>query len=116
MIEIALVVFALLGVTVLGVLTTILTPHLMTEMGLWLLAAGLLAGVPTGFWYHVVLYRLLTRKMALPAKWWLAPVALHPHLTGDEAARIRPWFRAGGVGFALSLAGALAAMAGLLMA
>lgn len=116
MLEIALVLVTLLGVALLGVMTTILTPHLMTELGLWVLAAGLLAGVPTGFWYHVVLYRSLARRITLPARWWLSPVALHPHLTGDEAARIRPWFLAGGLGFALSLAGGLAAMAGLLMA
>jgi hypothetical protein len=116
MLEIALVVMTLLGVGLLGIMTTILTPHLMTQLGLWILAVGLLSGVPTGFWYHVVLYRLLARKMMMPAKWWLFPVALHPHLTGDEVARIRPWFLAGGLGFALSLAGGLAAMAGLLMA
>jgi len=29
---------------------------------------------------------------------------------------VRPWFRLGGIGFALSLAGGLAAMAGLLLA
>jgi len=68
MIEIALVLITLLGVTALGVLTTILTPRLMTIAGLWVLAAGLLSGLPTGFWYHVVLYRLLARKMALPAR------------------------------------------------
>jgi hypothetical protein len=115
MLEIALVVSTLLSVALLGVLTTILTPHLMTEVGLWGLAAGLLTGVPTGFWYHVVLYRLLAHRMTMPARWWLSPVTLHPHLTDREAARIRPWFLAGGLGFALSLAGGLAAMAGLLM-
>lgn len=114
--EIALVLFALLAVGLIGVLTTILTPHLMIELGLWILAAGLLSGIPTGLWYHVLLYRILAPKMTMPAKWWMSPVALHPHLTGEEVARIRPWFVAGGLGFVLSLAGGLAAMAGLLMA
>lgn len=116
MIEIALVLFTLLTVGLIGLLTTVLTPHLMIEAGLWILAAGLLCGIPTGLWYHVVLYRLLASKMTMPAKWWMSPVEFHAHLTGDEVARIRPWFLAGGVGFVLSLAGGVATMAGLLMA
>jgi hypothetical protein len=116
MLEISLVLASLLAVGLAGLLATLLTPQLMTELGLWALALGLLTGVPTGLWYHVVLYRSLARKMPLPARWWMAPVDLHPRLTSEEIARIKPWFAAGGLGFILSLAGGLAAMAGLLLA
>jgi len=116
MIEILLVLSTVLAVGVLGLMTTMLTPHLMTELGLWMLAIGLMTGVPAGFCYHVVLYRALARRVTLPPKWWMAPVALHPQLAQQDRARIKAWFRLGGIGFGLSLAGGLAAMAGLLLA
>jgi hypothetical protein len=116
MLEIALVFSVLLTVGLVGLAATILTPGVMTELGLWTLLFGLVAGLPAGFWYHVILYRLLDSKMTVPAKWWWSPVDFHPHLAQDEIARIRPWFVAGGIGFMLSLVGGLTAMAGLLIA
>lgn len=116
MIEILLVVSSVLVVAALGLVTTILTPRLMTELGFWMLTVGLMTGVPAGLWYHVVLYRALAHRMTVPPKWWIAPVALHPQVAQEDMARITPWFRLGGIGFALSLAGGLAAMAGLLLA
>lgn len=113
--EIALVLLALVTVGLLGLAATLLTPQLMTAVGLWVLLAGLLTGVPTGLWYHVLLYRILSRRMELPDRWWWSPVDLHPHLAQEELAKIKPWFTLGGVGFLLSLAGGLAAMAGLLL-
>src|SRR2546427_3692486 len=76
MIEITLVVSGVVAVGIVGVMASLVTPHLMTELGLWTLLIGLVTGVPTGFWYHVVLYRVLARKMTVPARWWLAPVDL----------------------------------------
>lgn len=116
MAEILLVLLALLAVGAVGVLTSVLTPKLMAEAGLWTLTAGLATGLPTGLWYHVVLYRLLARRMRLPDRWWISPSNLHRHLTQEEIARITPWFLLGGIGFLLCLAGGLAAMAGLVMA
>lgn len=113
--EIALVLLALLAIGLLGLATTLVTPQLMTAVGLWTLLLGLVTGIPTGLWYHVVLYRFLSKKIALPARWWWAPVDLHPHLTQEELAKIKPWFVLGGIGFPLALAGGLAAMAGLLL-
>ena len=115
MIEILLVLGALVAVGALGVLATVLTPALMTELGLWILLGGLVTGVPAGLWYHVVLYRTLARKMPLPATWWLAPVALHPHLAPHEYTPIKPWFMLGALGFTLSLVGGIAAIAGVLV-
>lgn len=113
--EIALVLLALLGVGAVGLVTTLLTPHVMTEIGLWTLLIGLLVGLPTGFWYHVVLYRLLAVRRPLPAGWWWAPADLHVHLRPEDLTRIKPWFVIGGLGFLLSLAGGIAAVAGLLL-
>jgi len=115
MLEITLVLATVVAVGALGFLATILTPRLMTALGLLTLACGLLVGLPTGFWYHVLLYRTLKPRMRLPPRWWWAPVDLHPYLTGPELARLQPWFRVGGLGFALSLVGGLAALAGLLI-
>jgi hypothetical protein len=115
MLEIALVLATVVAVGVLGFLATILTPRLMTTIGLVTLALGLLVGVPTGFWYHVLLYRVLSPRIRLPPKWWWSPVDLHANLTEQELARLKPWFTIGGIGFVLSLVGGLAAMAGLLV-
>jgi hypothetical protein len=60
--EIALVLLALLAIGLLGLATTLVTPQLMTAVGLWTLLLGLVAGIPTGLWHHVVLYRVLSKK------------------------------------------------------
>jgi hypothetical protein len=113
--EIALVLATIVAVGFLGFLATILTPRLMTTIGIVTLALGLLVGIPAGFWYHVLLYRVLSLRIALPPKWWWSPVDLHPHLTEQELTRLKPWFTIGGIGFVLSVVGGLAAMAGLLV-
>jgi hypothetical protein len=64
----------------------------------------------------VVLYRIVSAKIAVPRKWWLSPSDLHVHLTDAERRRIRLWYRPGGIGFVLSVVGGVAAIAGLLMA
>ena len=70
-------------------------------------AAGLLLGVPTGFWYHVVLRACLRRHGPLPARWWLRPNDHHDGLGPGERARVLFWFRLGGAGFALTVLGCL---------
>ena len=115
MFEITLVVIALAAVGLAVFLTTILTPHLVAAIGTGTLALGLLLAVPTGFWYHVILYRCLQSRIPLPRRWWVSPADLHPHLTEAERRRIRPWYRIGGVGFVLSVVGGLSAIGGLLL-
>ena len=85
-------------------------------LALGALLLGLAVGVPTGFWYHVMLYRLVSRKIPVPRRWWLSPSGLHVHLTDVEQRRIKPWNRLGGIGFVLSVVGGLAAIAAMLMA
>ncbi len=115
MLELTLVLTAVVALGLIGFAATVLTPQLMTAIGLGALALGLVTGVPTGFWYHVLLYRIISAKIPLPRRWWLSPSALHPYLTEAEQRRITPWYRIGGVGFVLSVTGGLAAIVGLLM-
>jgi len=114
--EITLVLLAVVSVGLVGVLVTVLTPSLVTVVAMATMGLGLVVGVPTGFWYHVVLYRVVSPKVRLPRGWWMSPSALHVHLTDAEQRRINLWYRLGGVGFVLSVVGGLVAIAGLLLA
>lgn len=106
---------ALTGIGLLGYLITIITPQLFSSIGLLMLAAGLAEGVPTGFWYHVVLRRILIQRGTLPPKWWIHPTRHHGQLTPEEHHRIRLWFVLGGIGYAIAVTGGLAAIAGFLI-
>lgn len=113
MFEVLLVIGGAVAVGLIGLLTVIVTPTLLVELGFVTLAAGLLVGIPTGLWYHVVLYRVLAGRMTLPSRWWRSPVDLHPLLTPLEYQRVRPWFLLGALGFVLCVAGGVAAIIGL---
>lgn len=116
MLEATLVLGAVVSVGLVVLLATVFTAPVMIMLALGALLLGLVVGVPTGFWYHVVLYRIVAAKIAVPRRWWLSPSDLHVHLTDAEQRRIRLWYRLGGIGFVLSVAGGLAAIAVLLMA
>ncbi len=115
MLEIALVLAAVAAVGFAGVMSAIVTPRLMAGIGVGALFLGLVIGLPTGFWYHVILYRVVSARMPFPRRWWLSPSRLHTHLSGAEQSRITPWYLIGGVGFVLSVAGCLTAIVGLLL-
>jgi len=112
MLEIVLVLSAL-GAVALAV--AVGTPSLLATLGLGTLGLGLVLGVPTGFWYHVVLYRCVASRTRVSRLWWLAPSDLHRHLSDADQRRIRPWYRIGGVGFVLCMVGGIVAIAGLLL-
>jgi hypothetical protein len=116
MLEATLVLGALAAVGLVVLLVTLLTAPAMIMLALGALLLGLVVGVPTGFWYHVLLYRIVSARIAVPRRWWLSPSALHVHLTDAERRRIWLWYRLGGIGFVLSVTGGLAAIAGLFMA
>jgi len=115
MLELALVLTAVVAVGSIGIVAALLTPGLIAEVGIGVLILGLLIGVPTGFWYHVILYRFLSARMPVPRAWWVSPSSLHHHLAEAERSRIRPWYLIGGAGFILSVVGGLVAIAGLLL-
>jgi len=112
MLEITLVLGALAAA---ALAVAVGTPTLLATLGLATLSVGLALGVPTGFWYHVLLYRCVAGRVSLSPLWWLAPSGLHRHLTDADQRRIRPWYRIGGVGFALCLLGGIVAIVGLLL-
>jgi len=107
MLEATLVLTAVVAVGLVVLVATVLTAPMMIMLALGALLLGLVVGVPTGFWYHVVLYRIVSTKIAVPRKWWLSPSALHVHLTDAEQRQIRLWYRLGGIGFVLSVIGGL---------
>ncbi len=115
MLEISFLLAALVVIGLLGYLVTIITPHLFHNIGLIMLVVGLVEGVPTGFWYHVVLRRILIQRGNLPPKWWIHPTRHHAGLTPEEHRRIRVWFVLGGIGYAVAVSGGLAAIVGLLI-
>jgi hypothetical protein len=115
MLEATLVLAAIGAVGLVILLAALLTPPVLIMGAIGILFLGLVVGVPTGFWYHVVLYRIVSGKIPVPRRWWLSPSALHVHLTDPEERRIRLWYRLGGIGFMLSMVGGLAAIAALLI-
>ena len=116
MLEVTLVLGALAAVGLVVLLATLLSAPAMIMLAIGLLMLGLVVGVPTGFWYHVLLYRIVSAKAEVPRRWWVSPSALHVHLTDADHRQIWLWYRLGGIGFVLSVVGGLAAIAGLLMA
>jgi hypothetical protein len=116
MLETMLVLGAVASVGLFVALATVLTTPVMIMLALGALVLGLAVSVPTGLWYHIVLYRIVSARIAVPRRWWVSPSVLHAHLTDAEQRRIRLWYRLGGMGFVLSVAGGLAAIAGLLLA
>jgi len=115
MLEVTLVLGAIVAVGLIGIGGAIFSPLVVVVIGLATLSLGLAVGLPTGFWYHAVLYRLVSAKLPLPRRWWLSPSDLHRHLTDAEERRIRPWYRIGGLGFVLCVLGGLVAIAGVFM-
>ena len=128
--EIVFLLVALTAIGLLGYLVTIITPQLFSTIGLFMLLAGLAEGIPTGFWYHVVLRRILVERGHLPhqshpptpgapgrapSRWWIHPTRFHAQLTPEEYRRIRLWFVLGGIGYAIAVTGGLAAIIGLLI-
>lgn len=112
--ELFLVLVSLAVVGILGTLSTIVSTSLLLRLGFWCLGIGLAVGLPAGFWYHLVLYRTLSKSGPAPKKWWLSPSDFHPKLTDNELASIKPWYFLGALSFAVALAGGLTAMVGML--
>ncbi len=112
------VLWVLLTIALLGLfspLMELLPTSLMVELGFLGLGFGLLVGIPSGFWYHLELYRALTTKVQVPRKWWLSPTDYHIQLAQQELSKIRPWYLLGASAFTIALAGGLTAMIGLLI-
>ena len=113
-----ILVFLILGaiVVVQWGLTSGLPSVELTEVGILILVIGIIEGIPTGLYYHIVLYRILNHRNKLPPGWWKSPQQYHVHLNEEENRRVRLWFVLGGFGFLLCVAGGMVAFAGLVSA
>ncbi len=78
-------------------------PDALLATGFWLVAAGLVFGLPTGLLYHIELRRSLLGR--LPQRWWLHPIALHPLVPAEAAFRVMAWCRLGALGCAVAFLG-----------
>ena len=83
--------------------------------GMLLAFFGLALGVPTGFYYHVQLYRHLNPRGVLPKGWYWSPMRYHEHLLAHERRRVLGWSYVGGVGFLLIILGCAATLFGILL-
>jgi hypothetical protein len=87
----------------------------LVQIGLAMLGLGLLEGVPTGLYYHLLLHRFLYARKKLAPRWWISPRLHHIHLSREELQKVHRWFFLGGIGFFLCLTGGLLAISGLLL-
>jgi hypothetical protein len=81
--------------------------HVLFGLGISLIALGLAVGVPTGFWYHVLLRREMLARGPAVKLWWLRPQVVYDALDEPEKRRVRPWLYVGGAGFLLAMLGCL---------
>src|SRR5262245_22717498 len=79
-------------------------------------AVGFALGVPTGFYYHVLLYRFLQPRGVLPRGWYWHPMRYHDHLLAHERPSVNRWMYTGGAGFVLIVLGLAFCLFGLLLA
>ena len=94
-----------LGLVVCLVAATIVAWTSLLMAGVLAAGAGLLFGVSTGLWYHVLLAKALIAAQALTPRWWLRPASLHDRLDEAGRQRVMPWFYAGAAGFAVTVVG-----------
>jgi hypothetical protein len=100
-----LALFSIAALTVGVWAWTTLAPEVLLGAGLWAVVAGLAFGLPTGFVYHLELRRALVEVGALPPRWWLRPISLHPLLPPERSFRVLAWCRLGALGCAVAFVG-----------
>lgn len=116
MIEALVVLVVVATLVLLGLAAFILTLEALLLTGAACILAGFLVGIPAGTLYHVRLYQRLALRGPVPRAFWLRPTSLHSQLEAAEWQKIKPWFLAGGSGFALIVLGCLVVMLGLMRA
>lgn len=84
--------------------------HILLVGGFVGIGLGLLLGIPTGFYYHVLLRRALLKDPPLPQLWWLHPTRFHDRVKSNETRRLFVYFYMGAAGFFLILIGAFITM------
>jgi hypothetical protein len=110
-----MVLGAILLLASLSLLAIFVPPLTLAWICLGLIALGFLLGVPTGFYYHVLLRRELLRQGELPRGWYWRPFVHHERLDDEAAARLRPWWTLGGLGFVLIVLALVISVVALMM-
>ncbi len=107
--ELAIAV-ALVAVLLAGGLAVIVPWEPLLQAGTSLSIAGFALGVPAGIVYHVLLYRALNPRGALPRGWIWRPIEQNANLRPGERGWVLAWCYTGAFGFGLIALG-LAAFA-----
>lgn len=105
MLESFVVLGLLVALILVGMAQALLTLPTLLTIGVGCFALGGLFGVPAGLYYHLLLYRCLRARGAVPVRWWLSPTRYHADLVPAEWVRVRVWFLIGGSGFGLMVIG-----------
>lgn len=116
MIESAVVLGLLLLLAGAGWAAVLLPWQTIAFGGLACALLGIALGVPTGIYYHLLLYRALAPRGQLPRGWYWHPMRYHDHLLADERPSVTRWMYAGGTGFMLIVLGCAACLFGILLA
>ena len=111
----ALVVFGVvIGLVLLGTMAVLVPVEVLAITGATCIVAGFLFGLPTGAYYHYVLYRCLAVRGEVPSDFIWHPTRFHVQLERDELRRIRPWFIAGALCFGMIMLGSTIILLGFL--
>ncbi len=105
MIELLLIVGVLAVIVGITALFALVPWYLLFGAGCALIGLGMLLGVPTGFWFHVLLRRVMRERKIVMPMWWLKPMTVYEQLGAQDRRRVMPWLYAGGAGFVLAIAG-----------
>ncbi len=86
----------------------VLSIELLLAGGLWLVAAGLLIGLPSSAVYHALLRRSLLRAHVLPRGWYWHPTALHSRIPQADRTHVLGWCFLAAAGFVAIMIGCTA--------
>jgi hypothetical protein len=100
-----LIAAAILCVLVVAALLFLVKWESLFIVGIVMIAAGIVVGVPAGLVYHVQLYRTMRDKNKIAKGWVWRPFDYHKHLDRRDRRRVMPWAIVGGAGFFIIVIG-----------
>jgi hypothetical protein len=113
MAELRLVLGPLFALVALALIGTYVPLPIVASTALALMGVGLLFGVPSGLYFHVLLHRALARLGAVPRGWYWNPTRHYEALDEQTARPMRPYLVAGALSFGLIVLGLLLSIAAL---
>ena len=111
-----LIAAGMIGALVIMALLFLVSWESLFYWGSILVVVGLVVGVPTGFVYHVQLYKALRRKNKLKRGWIWKPFEHHVHLDRSDKLAVMPWAVVGGLGFFVIVIGQVLVAAAIINA